>query len=399
MAQIYTRVYSYTKQTSWTAKRRSIPFGEFSVSGATDKNIGQIVSIRCESCHSSSTYATWTLTDRLVLSDGKTFDSDPVTHYIAKNAQVWFSGSFPNLPTAEEFAQISEVQILDNSGSPESNGNLTWKAFPERPISLIVDFYDQPPVKYAPQVTTFAVERVTADGTPNIEGGYIAATIKLALASYAPVSDAVLKLYTSTSANALGAETDLTGRIPELLNGVALNTTVITGEYSPGTTFYFTLVFFIDKEVATASAQAFRAKAPIHITNYGVAFGGFSSATESDPKEEFHNPVVFHRGFSVGGGSDMLAAMGIQHGKTDTVTISADKVTEHTVTFPAAFSSAPNVVVSFDSTGKDMTTGGRWDYMTLTVCDITATGFTVRVKNGTSSTFNLPLQWIAIGTM
>ena len=157
MAQIYTRIYAYTKQTSWTSKRRSLPFSDFTVSGATDKNIGQIVSIRCESCHSSSSSYTWTLTDRLVLSNGTTIDSNPVTHYISKNAQVWFSNPFTKLPTAEQFAQITEVQILDNDGSVESNGKLTWKAFPERPIYLIVEFYDQPPVKYAPQIKDFKV--------------------------------------------------------------------------------------------------------------------------------------------------------------------------------------------------------------------------------------------------
>lgn len=399
MAQIYTRVYTYTSQRAWLASERSVPFSGFTVSGATDKNIGQIVSLRYEHQHSCTTYKTWTLTGRLVLTDGTTIDSAATTLPISKNTVVQFTNDFTTLPTAEQFAQIASIQTLDDSGSPGNNGTLTWKASAERPIRLIVEFYDQPPTRYAPQIPSFAVERVNASNIPTPEGTYLATTLRLTFASGAPTTDATVKLYTSTNPDVLGAESNLLEKVGvgELITGITLRAGIIDGQYSAGSTFYFTVVVSIGSETATAAAQAFRAKAPIHITNYGVSFGGFSSATQSDPKEEFHNPVVFHKGFRMGEGSDILTGIGIQHGKTGSITISASKVTEYAVTFPQAFSAVPNVVATFDSTGNDMTAGGRWDYMTPTVCDVTAAGFKLRIKNGTDSTFTLPMQWIAVG--
>ena len=401
MAQVYKRIYAYTGQASWTPFERSVPFSSFAVSGDTDKNIGQIVSIRYEHYHSCGSSNDWTLTGRLVLSDGNTIDSASVTQRISKNTVVQFVNNFTSLPTAEQFANVQTVQTLDTSGSAGNNNSLSWKANAQLPIRLIVEFYDQPPTKYAPQIKDFAVERVNDNNQSSFEGTHIATTLKLAFANGAPTSEATVKLYTSTSPEAMGTETNVLGKvsIASLISGVVLNTNIIDGEYSTGTTYYFTLVVIIGSETATASAQAFRAKAPIHITNNGVSFGGFSSATLNDPKEEFHNPVVFYKGFSMGGGNDVLAGIGIQCGKASGVSIASSAVTEHAVSFPKAYASAPNVVATFDSSGADMSGYDRWDYLTMTVCDITTTGFKLLVKNGTTAVFSIGFQWAAFGSL
>ena len=392
MAQIYKRIYTYTGQASWTANARSVPFSGFAVSGDTSKPIGQIVSIRYEHTHSSTSSRDWTLTARLLLSDGTTIDSAPLTQRISKNAVAQFVNGFTTLPTAVQFAQIATVQVLDTNGSPDNNGVLTWKANAQLPIRLIVEFYDQPPTKYAPQISNFQVERVNSSNQPTFEGTYISTTLKLSLASGAPVDQATLKLYTSTSSDATGTETDLTSLIPAMIYGVQLDTTVIAGQYSAGTTWYFTLVFAIGSETATATAQAFRAKAPIHITNNGVSFGGFSSATESDPREEFHNRVVFHKGFSLGGYSDLLTGIGIQAGL---VSVSVDNYTytEVQVTFQHEFEYNPIVVVGFE-TGSVAPTFGR---CSCGVWERTTTGFKIRVYNNDSETRTPGVSWIAVG--
>lgn len=399
MAQIYKRIYTYTGQASWTPNERSVPLSSFAVTGDTNKNIGQIVSIRYEHTHSSGSSRDWTLTGRLVLADGTAIDSAADTRRISKNTVVQFVNNFTTLPTTAQFAQVASVQTLDTDGSAANNGVLSWKANAQLPIRLIVEFYDQPPTQYAPKIDRFAVERVDSSNLPSIEGTRIATTLKLSFASGAPTSAATVKLYTSTNPDALGTETNVLSKvtIASLISGVELNTNIIAGTYSAGTTFYFTLVVAIGSETATASAQAFRAKAPIHITNHGVGFGGFSGATEDNPKVDFYDPVVFHKGFSVGEGMDVLTSIGIQRGKTSGVNIAASTVTEYAITFPKAYASAPNVVATFDSTGVDMTGYDRWDYLTMTVCDITATGFKLRVKNGTTAAFNLALQWAAFG--
>lgn len=402
MAQIYKRIYTYTGQASWTPNERSVPLSSFAVTGDINKNIGQIVSIRYEHTHSSGSSWDWTLTGRLVLSNGATIDSTSVTQRISKNTVVQFVNNFTTLPTAAQFAQVASVQTLDTDGSAANNGVLSWKANAQLPIRLIVEFYDQPPTMYAPKIDDFYVERVDENNLSNDEGTRIATTLRLSFASGAPTSTATVKLYTSTSPDTVENEINVLSKvnIANLISGVELNTNIITGTYSAGTTFYFTLVVAIGSETATASAQAFRAKAPIHITNDGVSFGNFSSATAADPKEEFHNRVVFYKGFSVGEGMDVLTSIGIQHGKAPGISIAASTVTEYAVTFPKAYASdasAPNVVATFDSTGVDMTGYDRWDYLTMTVCDITATGFKLRVKNGTTAAFTLALQWAAFG--
>lgn len=398
MAAIYTRIYTYTGQVSWTPNERSVPFSSFVASGDTNRTIGQIVSIQYEHYHSAGSSNNWTLTGRLVLSDGTTVDSNSITQRISKSTVVLFTNTFATTPTVEQFASIKNVQTLDTDGSAANNGNLSWRADSAKcPMRLIVKFYEQVPTKYAPQITNFTVERVNSSNQATLEGTYISTTLKLSLASGAPTSTANLTLYTSTSPDSTGTATDLTSKISSLLTGVTLNTTIITGQYDVGTTYYFTLVFSIGSEMATAAAQAFRAKAPIHITNDGVSFGGFSSATPSDPREEFHNRAIFHKGFSVGSGIDVLTNIGIQHGSVTSRSFAGNNaLTDITVTFSKAFSSVPNVVTTFDSANVDMSGGYRWDYLTLTVMNITKTGFTIRVKNGTSE-LTAGIQWIAIG--
>lgn len=354
--------------------------------------------MRYEHAHSSGSSFDWTLTGRLVLSDGTTIRSDPVSKRISKNTVVQFVNNFTTLPTAEQFAQISSVQTLDNNDNPDNNGTLSWKANAQLPIRLIVEFYDQPPTKYAPKIDRFEVERITADGLASIEGTRIATTLKLSFASGAPTSAASVKLYTSTNPNAIGTEANVLSKvtISSLISGVELNTNIITGTYMTGATYYFTLVVTIGSETATASAQAFRAKAPIHITNNGVSFGGFSGATEDDPKEEFHNPVVFYKGFSMDGYPDVLAGIGIQRGKVASTAIAANATTDIAVNYPLAYSSAPNVVVSFDSSGTDLSQYG-FQYYLLTVCNITASGFTIRIRNSGTLAASLGFQWAAFG--
>lgn len=404
MPQIYKRIYTYTGQNKWTPNERSAAFSSFAVSGDTTHNIGQLVSIRYEHYHSGASSRDWTLKGRLVLLDGTTIDSEGVTQRISKNTVVKFENYFTAMPTAEQFANIRYVQTLDTNGSTGNNGVLSWKANSELPIRLIVEFYETPPTRYAPQILKFEVDRVKADGNgeSDPEGTRIATTVKLAFASGTPLDQVSVMMYTSTKEDVIpdtGWNMLTSGRptINQLIAGVERNTSMVVSEYSAGITYYFTLKVSVGSETAMARATAFRAKAPIHITNNGVSFGGFSSATPSNPKEEFHNPVVFHKGFSMGGGNDVLTSIGIQHGKTESISILGSSVTEHSVPFSAAFASAPNVVASFDSTGNAMTDYGRWDYITMTVCDITTTGFKLRIKNGTSTAFNLPIQWVAIG--
>lgn len=396
MAQIYKRIYTYTGQNKWTPNERSAAFSNFTVSGDTAHSIEQLVSIKYEHYHSSGSSRDWTLKGRLVLADGTTIDSEGVSQRISKNTVVKFENNFATLPTAEQFAQIRTIQTLDTNGSAANNGVLSWKANSELPIRLIVEFYDTPPTRYAPEIKTFAVERVTSGNTPSPEGTSIATSIKLAFASGAPTGQATVKLYTSTNPNQKGTESNVLSKvsIASLISGVNLNTNIITGTYSTGNTYYFTLEVTIGSETATAQAQAFRAKAPIHITNHGVSFGGFSSATADDPKEEFHNPVVFHKGIQVSGGAS-LAGFGIQAGGTEAVTVSANSTyTFENIKFEKPFATTPTIVVGFFTSSGSVPFGS----CSCAVTDASATQFSLRIYNNGSGDRTPSLRWIAVGT-
>ena len=65
MAVMYTRVYTYTGQSKWTADARTAKWSDFKASGDTDKTIGQIISVQYEHYHGSGSDATWELQGQL----------------------------------------------------------------------------------------------------------------------------------------------------------------------------------------------------------------------------------------------------------------------------------------------------------------------------------------------
>ena len=72
--------------------------------------------------------------------------------------------------------------------------------------------------------------------------------------------------------------------------------------------------------------------------------------------------------------------------------ISSGSYRDYTVTFPKAFTSAPIVVVGFDSNS----TAGEFGRCSCSVSSVSATGCTLRVFNGDSSNRNPSLNWIAV---
>ena len=134
------------------------------------------------------------------------------------------------------------------------------------------------------------------------------------------------------------------------------------------------------------------------VSTGGVCFGGYSSATEGTPKFECYYPAYLKGGIAqIGDGSgNLLELLGVEHGSIASMTLTGSATSTLNVTFPRAFASAPDVVATFDSSSIS-SFSGRWDYLTLTVYNITATGFTIRVHNGTTTSFTPGIRWIAVG--
>lgn len=302
MATEYTRIYTYTGQSSWTAARRSVPLSKFALSGDTEHRIGQITSVSYKHLHASASSKTYALSGRLVLNDGTTIDSASVSQTIRSSSTAWFTNVWETLPTAEQWAMVKDVQtIFSATGSPDSDGSLTWTARSGYPMQVIITFLDEPPVTYAPKIDAFDVQRMNADGILTDDGSYIATTLKLSVSADAPLDAAKLTLYISEKAeiDSAARTVDLSDRIPELLGGLNMNTTLITGEYSPGGNWYFAVEFTVGDETALAADMVQRSFVTLHQSKCltgGVAIGMYSTATEGNPKFETAHRAYFYGG-------------------------------------------------------------------------------------------------------
>jgi hypothetical protein len=100
------------------------------------------------------------------------------------------------------------------------------------------------------------------------------------------------------------ATLDLTGSRAALLNGVTDSTLLISAglQFSNASDWPVYVTFGDDYEQARLSGTIFRAFSNMHLSaarNGGVAFGGFSSATDSAPKLESRYPCYFYGGVPV----------------------------------------------------------------------------------------------------
>lgn len=302
MATEYTRIYSYASQTSWTKGTRTIPLSKFTVSGDTEQPIGYIRSIAYK--HRCNAYKdkTYELIGRFVLNDGTVIDSAPVLQDIKSYKVVLVTNVWEQMPTAEQWAMIRDVQVVDGAtGSAKGDGNFTWATPRGYPAQIIVTYSDEPPVTYAPKIDTFDVRRMNADGILADDGSYIATTLKLSASADAPLDAAKLTLYISEKAeiDSTAQTVDLSARIPELISGLNMNTTLIPGEYSPGANWYFAIEFSIGDETALAADMVQRSFVTMHQSKClsgGVAIGMYSTATEGNPKFETAHRAYFYGG-------------------------------------------------------------------------------------------------------
>lgn len=309
MATEYTRIYTYTGQTSWTSGTRSVPLSKYAISGDTTHTIAQITSITYKHRHSASSHRTYTLSGRLVLSDGTTVDSEPVKHTIGSNDVVWFTNIWNHLPTPQQWAMVANVQtVFSDTGSAESDGTLTWKSHSSDPNTIVITFLDTPPVVYSPKIDLFDVQRMDANGLLADDGSYIATSLKLSTSGDAPLNEAKLILYVSEKSGEFSSNNsiDLSGRISELITGLNMNTSLIPGEFSPGMNWYFAVEFSIGDETAFLADMVQMKTVSMHLSKFptgGVAIGMYSTSTDGNPKFETAHRAYFYNG-AVGLGFD-----------------------------------------------------------------------------------------------
>lgn len=389
----YTRTYIYTGQNGWDVGRRSVALSKFKISGDTRHEIGEILSICYSHYHSSTSSRNYALCGRLVFSDGTKIDSTADLRRISANTPVKFTNAWQELPTAAQFARLESIQTIIEGGDASTDGHLTWNASSKYKMVLTITFSDVPPTNYKPEIETLQVRRVDANGAESDDGAYIAADIKLKIGDGAPLEQAKLTLYTGKTEE-ITDETlavDLSSRIPALLLGVEYDTTIITGEFTAGANWFFTLAFEIGSESARKTAAVYRAFVPMTTSAYGAGFGGISTATEDDPKTEFFTPAVFEDDVRMYGG---LA--NIQAGAIEALGNTAGGSTQDgEVVFakPFAEGTTPVVIIGFQSSSA----AGSFGRCSVSVISASNTGFDFRFFNGDDSNRNPGYAYIAFG--
>ena len=94
-----------------------------------------------------------------------------------------------------------------------------------------------------------------------------------------------------------GEETDVA--VPWTVAGsyeTTADRTLLTAAFELNSAYVFTLSVSDRHSTVTATSRIEKGTAIMDVEPYGVAFGGFSTATADDPKDEFHRRAVFHNG-------------------------------------------------------------------------------------------------------
>lgn len=89
---------------------------------------------------------------------------------------------------------------------------------------------------------------------------------------------------------------------------------------------------------------------------------------------------------------ELLGNADIQKGRVATLSCPSNAITEHKLVFPKAFTVAPRVMLTLNSSTESPKYGSALPFTT----NITSTGCTIRVANNSDTTFSPNIEWIAI---
>ena len=403
MAEILTRTYTYTGKSSWTAGESAVALSSFTVSGDT-RSITQILSISASWYRYHKTSSTVIHAAELVFSGGETLKSNGVSK--RKDEEVFkIESSFMDMPGAADWVE-SNITLRTTLSTKLTS--VYWRATAAQPIELTITYTSS---EFKPYITGAKLYRANSLGAAADDGIYLSFKATLAVEKLGTGGSSTFRIYSGDSADA--STTQVYSRsVSGSTSGVTVSAAPISGlTVGSGVKKWFRMEFAYTATTESGVSSTETASATFLIGNVftnvhlagvstgGVCFGGYSSATEGAPKFECYYPAYLKGGIAqIGDGSgNLLELLGVEHGSIASMTLTGSATSTLEVTFPRAFASAPDVVCTFDSSNI-ASFSGRWDYLTLTVYNITATGFTIRVHNGTSTSFTPGIRWIAVGT-
>lgn len=404
MAEILTRTYTYTGKSGWTAGASSVPFSSFAVSGDT-RPITQILSIGASWYRYHDTSSTVAHTAELAFASGAVLKSNAVSQ--RGDGDIFrIDVIFTTMPAAADWVESGMTLRTTLSTKQE---HVFWTATAERPMVVTITYTSS---EFKPSISAAKLYRANSLGAAADDGTYLTFTATLAVEKTGTSGSGVFTIYSGDSPATATTQVYRKSGIAGSTGGVVVSQAPISGvSIGSGEKKWYRMEFSYTALTDTGASSTEAVAVAFLIGNVftnvhlagastgGVRFGGYSTATEDNPKFECDYPAYLYGGIAqIGDGSgDLLALIGVQHGNVSSMTLTGSTTNTLEVTFPRAFASAPDVVATFDSSSIS-SFSGRWDYLTLTVYNITATGFTLRVHNGTSTTFTPGLRWIAVGT-
>ena len=403
MAEILTRTYTYTGKSSWTAGESAVALSGFTVSGDT-RPITQILSISASWYRYHDTSSTVVHGAELVFSGGTTLKSNGVTQ--RKDQGIFkIESSFMDMPGAADWVE-SNITLRTTLSTKLTS--VYWRATAAQPMVLTITYTSS---EFKPYITDAKLYRANNLGAAADDGTYLSFKATLALEKLGTDGSGTFRIYSGDSADATTTQV-YSRSVSGSTSGVTVSAAPISGlTVGSGVKKWFRMEFAYTATTESGVSSTETASATFLIGNVftnvhlagvstgGVCFGGYSSATEGAPKFECYYPAYLKGGIAqIGDGSgNLLELLGVEHGSIASMTLTGSATSTLNVTFPRAFAAPPDVVATFDSSSIS-SFSGRWDYLTLTVYNITATGFTIRVHNGTTTSFTPGIRWIAVGT-
>ena len=398
MAEILTRTYTYTGKSSWTAGESSVSLSSFAKSGST-RPITKLLSISASWYRKQVTSSTVTHTAELVVGGTTYISSAQSCHGDGKTFKI--ETSFVDMPPS-----WSESSITFNTKLSTKQAQVYWIATSSQPMTLTITYLSS---EFKPSITDAKIYRAGSTGAASDSGTYLTFTARLAVEKTGSGGSGILRIYSGSSASSASTSVYTKTGISGSTSGVTVSgpafATLASGSkkwYRMEFSYTATANGISSTETVSAAFLVGSVFTNVHLAGVstgGVRFGGYSTAALNAPKFECDYPAYFYGGIAqIGDGSgDLLALIGVQHGSVDSMTLTGSTTNTLEVSFPRAFAAPPDVVATFDSSNIS-SFSGRWDYLTLTVYSVTATGFTLRVHNGTSTTFSPGIRWIAVGT-
>lgn len=386
-----TRTYTYTGQASWKAGNSAVPLSNFAISGST-RPITKILSIEAKWYRYQDTSSTITHTAELVLSNGIVLASNQ-SKYRHDGGKYYITGTFSALPAADSW--VESAITLRTTVVPTSKLNqVKWQATANYPMVVTITYES---TTFIPTIADAKIYRADSDGSAADDGSNLSFSATVLVKEIGSNGSGTLTVY---KVNDDGTRTAIYSQsITTSLTGTTVSQAPISGVTAPtGEKRYYQIEYaytattntgITSTETATVTILVGEVFTNVHLAGVntgGVRFGGYSTATQNNPKFECDYPL-----YSYGGIANIVG------GRTEQITVGGDAYFDYGINLPVTFKAAPLVMVCLES---DSTAGNIGRIMAAVLADtVTASSFVIRVFNGDSTARKPYIRWIAYGVL